>query len=176
MEEDKDIKVLEERKAIQFIKSELEDEKIRKDYKQLTGLYGNKEIEILLNSIENLIKRNKELQEYQHKVNEIMNFDEENLDSSRVNNNYIGLKNCATQLKKQVEDSIPKSKVREKIEKLKIRIDYLKTELNKIYIKIEKGTETDIDNLSILEYYYKKELYYRERQKDILQELLQDKE
>ena len=54
----------EENKAIEFIKSELEDEKMRKDYKQLTGLYGNKEIEILLNLIK---KQQKEIEEANNK-------------------------------------------------------------------------------------------------------------
>ena len=100
MEEDNNIKVLEE--MIQIYKQN-----------RIGYFINNTNIQ----AIEKVIKRNKELQEYQHKVNEIMYFDEENLDSSRVNNNYIGLKNCVTQLKKQVEDSIPKSKLRELINK-----------------------------------------------------------
>ena len=51
----------EEKKAIEFIKSELQDEKIiRNDYQSLTGLYGNLEIETILNLIE---KQSKEIEE-----------------------------------------------------------------------------------------------------------------
>ena len=50
----------EEKKAIEFIKSELQDEKVRNDYQSLTGLYGNLEIEIILNLIE---KQSKEIEE-----------------------------------------------------------------------------------------------------------------
>ena len=43
----------EEKKAIEYIKSELQDEKeARNDYQSLTGLYGNLEIEIILNLIQ----------------------------------------------------------------------------------------------------------------------------
>ena len=55
----------EEKKAIEFIKSELEDEKkARDDYQSLTGLYGNLEIEILLNLVE---KQSKEIEELKEK-------------------------------------------------------------------------------------------------------------
>jgi len=53
----------EEKKAMEFIKSELQDEKVRVDYQSLTGLYGNLEIEILLNLIEKQSKEIKELKE-----------------------------------------------------------------------------------------------------------------
>ena len=55
----------EEKKAIEYTKSELKDEKIRNDYKQLTGLYGNEEIETILNLIE---KQQKEI-EFQKDIN-----------------------------------------------------------------------------------------------------------
>lgn len=57
----------EEKKAIEFIKSELQDEKVRVDYQRLTGLYGNLEIEILLNLIE---KQSKEIEELSDKLTE----------------------------------------------------------------------------------------------------------
>lgn len=51
----------EEKHAIEFVKSELQDEKIaRNDYQSLTGLYGNLEIETVLNIIE---KQTKEIEE-----------------------------------------------------------------------------------------------------------------
>ena len=57
----------EEKKAIEYIKSELQDEKeTRNDYQSLTGLYGNLEIEIILNLIQkqdteiNKLKKEKE--------------------------------------------------------------------------------------------------------------------
>ena len=56
----------EEKKAIEFIKSELQDEKkVRNDYKNLTGLYGNLEIEIILNLIN---KQSKEIEELSDKL------------------------------------------------------------------------------------------------------------
>ena len=106
--------------------------KAAKDYNQYEG---NK----YYKSIENLINRNKELEEYQHKVNEILNVDTDNLDNILIKNNQEGLKKCVTQFRNQVEelekeklsksgiykigidfdnDYIPKSKVREKIEEL----------------------------------------------------------
>ena len=57
----------EEKKAIEFIKSELQDEKVRVDYQMLTGLYGNLEIEILLNLIEKQSKEIEELKENNRK-------------------------------------------------------------------------------------------------------------
>ena len=64
----------EEKKAIEFIKSELEDEKkARDDYQSLTGLYGNLEIEILLNLIEKQSKEIEELKEERKKYPIAMN-------------------------------------------------------------------------------------------------------
>lgn len=68
---------------------------------------------------------------------------------------------------------IPKSKVEEKIEELDKRIDFLNTELTKCYIEREKlGTETDIDNNETYIFYMEEEKNFREKQKEILQELL----
>lgn len=68
---------------------------------------------------------------------------------------------------------IPKSKVKEKIEELDKRIDFLNTELTKCYIEREKlGTETDIDNNETYIFYMEEEKNFREKQKEILQELL----
>ena len=92
-------------------------------------------------AIENLIKGYKELEEYQHNVNEILNLDDDNLDAILVDNCHKGLKKCVTEFEKEnhykteminyldkrhIEDfefyletlnnTIPKSKVQEKIE------------------------------------------------------------
>lgn len=68
---------------------------------------------------------------------------------------------------------IPKSKVKEKLEELDKRIDFLNTELTKCYIEREKlGTETDIDNNETYIFYMEEEKNFREKQKEILQELL----
>lgn len=70
---------------------------------------------------------------------------------------------------------IPKSKVKEKIEELDKRIDFLNTELTKCYIEREKlGTETDIDNNETYIFYMEEEKNFREKQEEVLQELLED--
>lgn len=70
---------------------------------------------------------------------------------------------------------IPKSKVKEKLEELDKRIDFLNTELTKCYIEREKlGTETDIDNNETYIFYMEEEKNFREKQKEILQELLRE--
>lgn len=72
-------------------------------------------------------------------------------------------------------DSIPKSKVKEKIEELDKRIDFLNTELTKCYIEREKlGTETDIDNNETYIFYMEEEKNFREKQEEVLQELLRE--
>ena len=69
---------------------------------------------------------------------------------------------------------IPKSKVKEKIEELDKRIDFLNTELTKCYIEREKlGTETDIDNNETYIFYMEEEKNFREKQKEVLQDLLE---
>ena len=68
---------------------------------------------------------------------------------------------------------VNRSDITKKIEELDKRIDYLNTELNKCYIEREKlGTETDIDNNETAIYYMEREEEYRNKQKEILQELL----
>lgn len=95
----------EEKKAIEFVKSELQDEKIaRNDYQSLTGLYGNLEIEIVLNLIE---KQSKEIEELKEKNIQVAH------GGRRFNTEGIILK-----------DYISKEKIREKIEKLKKEGDY----------------------------------------------------
>ena len=70
-------------------------------------------------------------------------------------------------------DSIPTSLIKEKIEELDKRIDFLNTELTKCYIEREKlGTETDIDNNETYIFYMEEEKNFREKQKEVLQELL----
>lgn len=70
---------------------------------------------------------------------------------------------------------IPKSKVKEKIEELDKRIDFLNTELTKCYIEREKlGTETDIDNNETYIFYMEEEKNFREKQEEVLQELLRE--
>lgn len=70
---------------------------------------------------------------------------------------------------------IPKSKVEEKIEELDKRIDFLNTELTKCYIEREKlGTETDIDNNETYIFYMEEEKNFREKQEEVLQELLRE--
>lgn len=69
----------EEKKAIEYIKSELQDEKeARNDYQSLTGLYGNLEIEIILNLIQKqdteINKLKKEKEYYKKLYNESYNF------------------------------------------------------------------------------------------------------
>ena len=71
------------------------------------------------------------------------------------------------------ENVIPVQKVKEKIEELNKRIDFLNTELTKCYIEREKlGTETDIDNNETYIFYMEEEKNFREKQKEVLQELL----
>ena len=73
------------------------------------------------------------------------------------------------------ENYIPKSKVKEKIEELDKRIDFLNTELTKCYIEREKlGTETDIDNNEAYIFYMEEEKNFREKQEEVLQELLRE--
>ena len=68
---------------------------------------------------------------------------------------------------------INRSDIINKIKELDERIDCLKTELNKCYIEREKlGTETDIDDNETAIYYMEREEDYRNKQKEILQELL----
>lgn len=71
-------------------------------------------------------------------------------------------------------DSIPTSLIKEKIEELDKRIDFLNTELTKCYIEREKlGTETDIDNNETYIFYMEEEKNFREKQKEILQDILE---
>lgn len=59
----------EEKNAIEYIKSELQDEKeAREDYQSLTGLYGNLEIETILNLIQ---KQDTEINKLK-KINDLM--------------------------------------------------------------------------------------------------------
>lgn len=70
---------------------------------------------------------------------------------------------------------IKKQKVKEKIEELDKRIDFLNTELTKCYIEREKlGTETDIDNNETYIFYMEEEKNFREKQEEVLQELLRE--
>lgn len=106
-----------------------------------------------LNYIEELEKENKELKE-----------DNEQLDA---------IKNEA--VRRYNFESIPVSKVKEKIEELDKRIDFLNTELTKCYIEREKlGTETDIDNNETYIFYMEEEKNFREKQEEVLQELLRE--
>ena len=67
----------EEKKAIKFIKSELQDEKeARNDYQSLTGLYGNLEIEIILNLIQ---KQDTEINKLNNVIAKIKNKLEEHI-------------------------------------------------------------------------------------------------
>lgn len=75
----------------------------------------------------------------------------------------------------RVENSIPASVIQNKIDELNRRIDYLNTELNKCYIEREKlGTETDIDNNETYIFYMEEEKNFREKQEEVLQELLRE--
>ena len=90
----------EEKKAIEFIKRELEDEKRqRNDYQSLTGLYGNLEIEIMLNLIE---KQQEELNKEKEKngvLQEELNNKIEALDIAMSNPDYI----CKDKIKEKIE-------------------------------------------------------------------------
>lgn len=69
----------EEKKAVEFVKSELYDEKeARNDYQSLTGLYGNLEIETILNLIENQSKEIEELKQEKEYLNCIIESDKDN--------------------------------------------------------------------------------------------------
>lgn len=75
----------------------------------------------------------------------------------------------------QYIDYIPIQKVKDKIEELDKRIDFLNTELTKCYIEREKlGTETDIDNNETYIFYMEEEKNFREKQEEVLQELLRE--
>ena len=72
-------------------------------------------------------------------------------------------------------ENIPVQKVKDKIEELDKRIDFLNTELTKCYIEREKlGTETDIDNNETYIFYMEEEKNFREKQEEVLQELLRE--
>ena len=110
-------------------------------------------------AIENLIKGYKELEEYQHKVNQILNLDDDNLNIVLVDNCQKGLKKCVTEFERENQsyrdyfgtppcydnaNYIPKSKVREKIEELRykqreniknLEYDY---EINKVILSLKE--------------------------------------
>ena len=121
----------EEKKAIEFIKSELEDEKkARDDYQSLTGLYGNLEIEILLNLIEKQQKEIEELKQIKSKLDEknipietlLAEFErledlEDDLTTVYLNGVYDGVKKVEDKIKaKTIEiDEVLKGQLIEKI-------------------------------------------------------------
>lgn len=101
----------EEKKAIEFVKSELQDEKIaRNDYQSLSGLYGNLEIEIVLNIIE---KQSKEIEELK---NGQIDF-------------WISDKEIEERIRKKFPVTITKEELKEKNRQEKMRIVQLENEI-----------------------------------------------
>ena len=111
----------EEKKAIEFVKSELQDEKkkARDDYQSLTGLYGNLEIEILLNLIEKQQKEIEELKDINKKLEArkyMLNARTGEVTAIPIDNNYIS-----------------KDKIKAKIEEIeKLKTDDENSIINKI--------------------------------------------
>lgn len=113
-------------------------------------------------ALQNLIARYKELEDKNKTL--------ETLLQGNLYQMYLYYKELAGRYQ---ANSISKDKVKEKIEELDKRIDFLNTELTKCYIEREKlGTETDIDNNETYIFYMEEEKNFREKQKEILQELL----
>ena len=110
-----------------------------------------------LNLIEKLQKENEELRAKWDKDTHILQNKLDYANADKINN-YI-----------------PVSLVEEKIEELDKRIDFLNTELTKCYIEREKlGSETDIDNNETYIFYMEEEKNFREKQEEVLQELLRE--
>ena len=98
---EEDLKVLEEflnGKQTGYLTTKLEDNLIKV---QEFTFDSNKPTDKVAQAIENLIKGYKELEEYQHKVNEILNLDDDNLDIVLVDNCQKGLKKCVTEFEKE---------------------------------------------------------------------------
>ena len=115
-------------------------------------------------ALQNLIARYKELEDKNKTL--------ETLLQGNLYQMYLYYKELAGRYQ---ANSISKDKVKEKIEELDKRIDFLNTELTKCYIEREKlGTETDIDNNETYIFYMEEEKNFREKQEEILQELLRE--
>lgn len=113
-------------------------------------------------ALQNLIARYKELEDKNKTL--------ETLLQGNLYQMYLYYKELAGRYQ---ANSISKDKVKEKIEELDKRIDFLNTELTKCYIEREKlGTETDIDNNETYIFYMEEEKNFREKQKEVLQDLL----
>ncbi len=115
------------------------------------SIWDLKCIEIILSDYKRVLKENEELEE--------------------INNELEAVKDEA--IRRYNFETIPIKKVKDEIEELDKRIDFLNTELTKCYIEREKlGTETDIDNNEAYIFYMEEEKNFREKQKEVLQELL----
>ena len=121
-------------------------------------------IEHILSDYKRVLKENEELKEDRDKFKKALGrrityCNELEKDLFENSSNYV----------------IKKQKVKDKIEELDKRIDFLNTELTKCYIEREKlGTETDIDNNETYIFYMEEEKNFREKQKEVLQELLRE--
>ena len=128
------------------------------------SIWDLKCIEIILSDYKRVLKENEELKEDRDKFKKALGrrityCNELEKDLFENSSNYV----------------IKKQKVKEKIEELDKRIDFLNTELTKCYIEREKlGTETDIDNNETYIFYMEEEKNFREKQEEVLQELLRE--
>lgn len=164
--EDKEIKLLEEY---------LEEARDENSFTDCEGLFEDK----FFISLDKLLKRYKDLEEEvesQDKTIDKLVEEQEEREKYTHSLEEENKRLKAFEDFKLKNDYIPISVIQNKIDELDRRIDYLNTELNKCYIEREKlGTETDIDNNETVIFCMEQEREYRYEQKQVLQELLEER-